>query len=388
MRSFYIKKQIPHKYLIRIKSFLVKIIDIPITLIDILEKTMKLTHETLHSLIKTKLTQAGLTTAHAHIVADVLVHADLRGIHSHGAVRVEYYAERISKGGTNTAPKFNFEKTGPCSAIFHGDNGAGHVAAKLAMDEAIAMAKENGVAVVGLSRIGHSGALSYFVEMAADAGLIGISMCQSDPMAVPFNGADVYFGTNPIAFAAPGEGDDKIIFDMATTVQAWGKILDARSRNVSIPDSWAVDSTGKPTTDPHAVHALLPIAGPKGYGLMMMVDVLTGVLLGLPFGKNVSSMYHDLKEGRNLAQLHIVIDPERFAGAEVVRQGISRMMKELNNIKPVEGVDMVFYPGQNTELAEKEALKNGIEIVDDIYNYLISDEIYINSYDHKDPFAS
>lgn len=349
---------------------------------------MKLTHTELHTLMKNKLMRAGLTDQHASIVADVLVHADLRGIHSHGAVRVEYYAERISKGGTNTNPNFNLEKTGPCSAIFHGDNGSGHVAAKLAMDEAIAMAKENGIAVVGMSRIGHSGALSYFVEMAANAGLIGISMCQSDPMAVPFNGAEVYFGTNPIAFAAPGEGSDKIIFDMATTVQAWGKILDARSRNVAIPDTWAVDGNGNPTTDPHAVHGLLPISGPKGYGLMMMVDVLAGVLLGLPFGKNVSSMYHDLKEGRNLGQLHIVIDPAKFAGAEVVRQGISRMMKELNAIKPAEGVDLVFYPGQNTEIAEKAALKNGVEIVDEIYNYLISDDIYVNSYDNKDPFAS
>ncbi|GAA5094785.1 ureidoglycolate dehydrogenase [Wohlfahrtiimonas larvae] len=349
---------------------------------------MKLTHQELHSLMKNKLMQAGLTEEHASIVADVLVHADLRGIHSHGAVRVEYYSERISKGGTNTHPNFTFEKTGPCSAIFHGDNGSGHVAAKLAMDEAIAMAKENGIAVVGISKVGHSGALSYFVEMAANAGLVGISMCQSDPMAVPFNGAEVYYGTNPIAFAAPGEGTDKIIFDMATTVQAWGKVLDARSRNVAIPDTWAVDANGKPTTDAHAVHGLLPIAGPKGYGLMMMVDVLAGVLLGLPFGKSVSSMYHDLKEGRNLGQLHIVIDPAKFAGAEVVRQGISRMMKELNEIKPAEGVDMVFYPGQNTEIAEREALANGVEIVDEIYNYLISDAIYVNSYDNKDPFAS
>ncbi|MEN1529510.1 Ldh family oxidoreductase, partial [Pseudomonas aeruginosa] len=88
-----------------------------------------------------------------------------------------------------------------------------------------------------------------------------------------------------MAFAAPGEGDEILTFDMATTVQAWGKVLDARSRNMSIPDTWAVDKNGAPTTDPFAVHALLPAAGPKGYGLMMMIDVLSGVLLGLPFGR-------------------------------------------------------------------------------------------------------
>lgn len=349
---------------------------------------MLVTKEKLHALMMAKFVKAGLTQEHASIVADVLVHADACGIHSHGAVRVEYYCERISKGGTNTAPNFRFEKTGPCTGTFHGDNGAGHVAAKLAMNEAIAMAKENGAAIVGISKIGHSGALSYFVRQASKENMIGISLCQSDPMVVPFNGTEVYYGTNPIAFSAPGEGEDLITFDMATTVQAWGKVLDARSRNVPIPDTWAVDKDGKPTTDPFQVHALLPIAGPKGYGLMMMVDVLSGILLGLPFGNKVSSMYHDLTQGRNLGQLHIVINPERFAGLQAFKKGITQTMKELNNIKPISGVEQVFYPGQDQFLNEKRSREEGIEIVDEIYEYLISDVLYNRSYDNKDPFAS
>ena len=175
--------------------------------------------------------------------------------------RVEYYAERISKGGTNREPEFRLEETGPCSAILHADNAAGQVAAKMGMEHAIKTAQQKGVAVVGISRMGHSGAISYFVQQAARAGLIGISLCQSDPMVVPFGGAEIYYGTNPLAFAAPGEGDEILTFDMATTVQAWGKVLDARSRNMSIPDTWAVDKNGAPTTDPFAVHALLPAAG-------------------------------------------------------------------------------------------------------------------------------
>lgn len=107
----------------------------------------------------------------------------------------------------------------------------------MGMEHAIKTAEQNGVAVVGISRMGHSGAISYFVQQAARAGLIGISMCQSDPMVVPFGGAEIYYGTNPLAFAAPGEGDEILTFDMATTVQAWGKVLDARSRNMSIPDT-------------------------------------------------------------------------------------------------------------------------------------------------------
>lgn len=348
---------------------------------------MRVPKQDLKDLIKNKINKAGLSKDHAEIVSDVLVFADAKGIHSHGAMRVEYYAERIAKGGITTDPNFNFEKTGPSSAVFHADNGAGHVAAKLAMDEAIKMAKENGVAVVGVKKMSHSGALSYFTEHAAKQDLVGFSVCQSDPMVVPFGGAENYYGTNPLAFAVPGNDGKLISFDMATTVQAWGKILLARSKNESIPDTWAVDVNGEPTTDPHKVHGLLPIAGPKGYGLGMMIDVLSGVLLGLPFGNQVSSMYQDLSEGRNLGQLHLVINPEMFSSINSFKENIANTMSDLNAIKPASGFDQVFYPGQNLLKIEKEYEENGIEIVDDIYDYLVSDVIHNDSYDNKDPFS-
>lgn len=341
----------------------------------------------LKELMANKLTHAGLKREDAAVVADVLAHADARGIFSHGAMRTEYYAERIAKGGITVNPDVQFKQTRPGTAVLDADNGVGHVAARDAMTRAIEMARENGTAVVGIRRMSHSGAMSYFVQQAAEAGMIGISMCQSDPMVVPFGGAEPYFGTNPIAFAAPGEGDDKIIFDMATSIQAWGKILHARSKGETIPDTWAVDKDGVPTTDPFKVTGLLPIAGPKGYGLMMMVDILSGVLLGLPFGKHVSSMYHDMTAGRELGQLHIVIDPGAFTSTDLFRANISGMMKELNEVKPAPGFDQVLYPGQNTTLQEKESLKNGVEIVDEILDYLRSDVVHHNQYDHKDPFA-
>ncbi|MFK3660172.1 ureidoglycolate dehydrogenase [Scandinavium sp. NPDC088450] len=348
---------------------------------------MKISREKLHQLIARKLHQAGLNDSHAATVAEVLTYADARGIHSHGAVRVEYYAERISKGGTNCNPHFNFEQTGPCSAILHADNAAGQVAAKEGMVQAISLARENGVAVVGIRQMGHSGAISCFAQMAAKAGFIGLSLCQSDPMVVPFGGAEIYYGTNPLAFAAPGEGEDIITFDMATTVQAWGKILDARARGESIPDSWAVDKNGAATTDPYAVHALLPAAGPKGYGLMMMIDILSGILLNLPFGRQVSSMYDNLSKGRDLGQLHIVINPAFFGNGILFRQHISQTMQELNAIAPAPGFQQVYYPGQNLDINERLSEKEGIEIVDDIYDYLVSDVLYTRSYETHSPFA-
>ncbi len=341
---------------------------------------MRITETELHELISRKLQRAGLNTEHAGVVADVLVFADVRGIHSHGALRVEYYAERIAKGGINTSPDFRCEQTGPASAVFHADNGAGHVAAKIAMEEAIRIAADSGVAVVGVRKMSHSGALSYFTGQATAAGMIGISMCQSDPMVVPYGGAEPYYGTNPIAFAAPGDDDETISLDMATTVQAWGKVLEAQAEGATIPDDWAVDDRGEATTDPEDVEALLPIAGPKGYGLAMMVDVLAGILLGLPFGKDVSSMYQELHEGRDLGQLHVVLDPRVFTDPVRFRTDVSRTRRQLNDVAPAPGIDRVLFPGQDKELVLAEYREHGIELEDGIADYLVSDVLHRDRY--------
>lgn len=349
---------------------------------------MRLTHDELKELMKNKLMKAGLSDEHADMTADVLVWSDERGYHSHGSVRMEYYSERIAKGGITTNPKFEYKVTGPCSGVLDADNGIGYVGAMVGMEHAIDMAKANGIAIVGVKNISHSGAIGYYTEMAAKAGLVSVSMCQSDPMAVPYGGTEPYYGTNPISFGAPTADERNVVFDMATTVQAWGKILDKRSRNEMIPSDWAVDAKGNPVTDPNQVNALVPISGAKGYGLMMMVDVLSGVMLGVPFGKHVSSMYHDLSEGRNLGHMHIVMDPSRFTDMDSFKKNMSTVLDELNAMPAAEGYGKVCYPGERAiSRKEKQYAEGGIEIVDDIYKYLISEDVHYNRYDHKNRFA-
>jgi ureidoglycolate dehydrogenase (NAD+) len=348
---------------------------------------MKVTKDRLTELIRNKLMQAGLSKEHADQVADVLVYADLRGAHSHGAIRVEYYCERLDRGGINKSPQFRFEKTGPATGIFHGDNGPGQLAAKLAMDEAIKMAKASGIAAVGVRSISHSGALGYFVQQAAHEDLIGISVCQADPMVVPHGGSKPYYGTNPIAFAARGMNGDMVTFDMSTSVKPWGKILEARVKNEPIPDTWAVGEHGKPTTDPFRVRGLLPLAGPKGFGLAMMVDILSGMLLGLPFGKHVTELYGDMTQGRDLGQLHVVINPAYFTHTDIFKACISQMMRELNEMEPAEGFDQVYYPGQQSRMRAEISEREGIVIADEIYRYLVSDDLHYNRYHMYDPLA-
>ncbi|MBO1198741.1 ureidoglycolate dehydrogenase [Staphylococcus simiae] len=333
-------------------------------------------HDRLRNLFKSKMMAAGMPEEQAAKVADLMIFADSRGIHSHGSVRMQYYAERAARGGFNLTPQFQVEQTGPSTATFFGDNAAGHLVAYKAMDKAIDMAKDTGLGVVGIKEMAHSGAIGYFALQAAQQGMVALTVCQSDPMVVPFGGTQPYFGTNPIAFAAPRANGEPILFDMATTVQAWGKILDARSKNKEIPDTWAVDHTGEPTTNPHDVGALLPVAGPKGYGLMMMVDILAGSLLGLPFGKHVSSMYQDLSEYRRLGQFHLVINPSYFGNQETFLEQVAQMVDELHDIPPAQGFDQVYYPGEIQEDVKKKYQDTGIPVAASIYDYLVSDQVY------------
>ncbi|EGQ4333987.1 ureidoglycolate dehydrogenase [Staphylococcus pseudintermedius] len=330
----------------------------------------------LRQLMKEKLVAAGLPVAQAEKSADLLIFADERGIHSHGAVRMRYYAERIVKKGYNLEPQMKFEQTGPSTGVFHGDNALGHFVAYEAMQHAIDLAKESGLGAVGIYEMGHSGAIGYYAKQAAEAGMVALTMCQSDPMVVPYGGTKPYYGTNPIAFASPRLDETPILFDMATTVQAWGKILDAQSKGRTIPDTWAVDDKGHPTTDPNQVSALLPMEGAKGYGLMMMVDILAGSLLGLPHGMHVTSMYKDLSEYRRLGQFHLVINPSFFGEQDVFLNKVEQMVKELHQIQPANGFDNVYYPGEIQETVAKTYAQSGIPIPTDIVQYLESPTLY------------
>ena len=331
-----------------------------------MEELVTLSITQLEELMKKKLIAAGLPQEAASETAKHLAIADATGVHSHGAVRMDYYAERIAKGGITLAPKLSFEKTGPATGIFHGDNGMGQYVCNEAMKIAIHLAKEAGIAYVGVEQTSHSGTMAYYVKKAAEEELIALAMCQSDPMAVPFGGTRNYFGTNPIAFAAPRAGHEPIVFDMATTVQAWGKILDARAKNQPIPENWAVDETGQPTTDPTDVK---------------------GSLLGLPFGKHVSSMYADLTEKRRLGQMFLVIDPKRFTDLSAFKEQMDQMVNELHEIPPVEGQSTVYYPGEISQLQFEKAKQDGVQIPRSIYEYLISEIIHQNKYGGQDAFA-
>ncbi len=306
----------------------------------------------------------GVPEAEALIVANALVHANLRGVDSHGVIRVSHYVRRIESKSINPKPQFKLEKTGPVTAFLEGDDGLGHVAMWHAMNHAIGMAKESGLALVGVRKSSHCGALSFYIYQAIEADLIGMAITQTDSGVVPFGGKKPFFGTNPLCIGIPSRRGTPIVLDMATSTVSGGHVYKARAENRPIPSTWALDKDGKPTTDPHQAIYWTPAGGAKGYGLGLMIDVLTGLLMGGNFGPHVTLMYGDYEKKRDLCHLVGALDYHRFPGHPSFLDRVTQMIEEVHQVPAAEGFERVMVPGEPEYLKEQDRTKNGIPIED------------------------
>lgn len=312
----------------------------------------------------------GLSARDAGIMADSLVHANLRGIDSHGVMRAPHYLQRIEAGSINPNPNPTTTRTGPATATIDGDHGFGQVTNWDGMELAIDIAREAGVGFVGVSHSNHCGALSFFTHRALDARMIGIAFTQTDKGVVPFGGRVPFCGTNPLCFAIPSESGPPIVLDMATSTVAGGHIYKARMENKPIPPTWALDSDGKPTTDPHKAAFWTPAAGAKGYGLGVVIDVLTGLLSGGTFGPHIPIMYGDYDKHRNLCHLLAAIDPSRFAGSDTFLKSVAAMVADIHQAPAADGFDRVMAPGEPEYLRAIERAKSGIPLDETLLNQL------------------
>ncbi|WP_026960083.1 MULTISPECIES: Ldh family oxidoreductase [Aliagarivorans] len=325
----------------------------------------------LKQLALNKLLAAGLNPDSAKQVVDVLVHADSTGVHSHGVMRVEHYCKRLNEGGLNPNAHFSIEQVSPSVAILDSDDGMGHSALIEATNHAIELARETGLGFVSVKNTSHCGALSYFMEQTTSAGMIGISMTQTDTCVAPHGGASKFLGTNPIAFGFPVEGSTPMIVDMATSATAFGKLLHAKETNSPIPSGVALDAEGNDTTDPHAVSTLLPFGGHKGSGISLAIDALTGVLMGANYSNHIVKMYGDYDKMRKLASLVIVIDPSRL-GTPLFAATMATLVSELHAVPPVPGKDKVLAPNDLQVEYKQRCDKEGIPVAQSVYDYLVS----------------
>jgi ureidoglycolate dehydrogenase (NAD+) len=312
----------------------------------------------------------GVPEADGLLVANALVHANLRGVDSHGVMRVSHYVRRLEAGSINPNPEFKVEKTGPVTAYLEGDDGLGHVAMWHAMSHAVEMAKEWGLGLMGVRKSSHCGALSFYAYQAIEADMIGMAITQTDSGVVPFGGTRPFFGTNPLCVGIPSRSGTPIVLDMATSTVSGGHIYKARAENRPIPSTWSLDKEGKPTTDPHHAVYWTPAGGAKGFGLGVIVDVLTGLLMGGNFGPHVALMYGDYEKKRDLCHLVGAIDYHRFPGHSSFLDQVTRMIEELHQAPTAEGFDRVMVPGEPEYLRERDRIRNGIPIEDYLFDEL------------------
>jgi LDH2 family malate/lactate/ureidoglycolate dehydrogenase len=291
---------------------------------------------------------AGLSEPDAARIAAGLVEADLRGIASHGVMLVPMYVDRLSAGSVTTASQGEVLIDSGAVAVLDAGHAMGILTADQGMDLAIERARSLGVGLVVARRAFHFGAAFRYVAAAARAGMIGIAAANTRPLMPAPGGARPVVGNNPLAIGVPRGDAEPIILDMALSEAALGKIRLAAAEGRSIPATWATDASGAATTDPEAAIAgmLLPAAGPTGFGLAFMVDVLTGVLSGGGFGSAVKGLYADSTVPNDCAHLFIAVDPSAFGDSEAFSRRVTELARQVTSSPPAAGVDRVRLPGE------------------------------------------
>jgi ureidoglycolate dehydrogenase (NAD+) len=291
------------------------------------------------------LVSCGVPREDAHIVAECLTFANLSGIDSHGMVRLAHYVRRLGNGTIKAKPVITFEKTAPALGVVDGGDGLGHVVTYRACTEAMQLAEENGSGVVIVKNSSHFGMTGYYVDRIISQGYAAMMMTATDRMLVPFGGRKAFFGTNPLAVGFPSDGIP-VMLDMATTSIPYGKIAVAQTEGKPIPPDWGLDEDGNPTTDPNKVVGLYPIAGPKGSGLAMIIDIFCSILTGMAWGPHINRMYVDMDQPRKLGHFVMALDIKRFMPLDVFKRRLAEMNAELTSMPPAQGFSRVYYPGQ------------------------------------------
>ena len=298
-------------------------------------------------------------------VASLMVEADIYGYGTHGVFRLRQYLARLAGGGCNPRPTIMVAHETVATALIDGDNGLGHLAMAAARDLAIEKARAAGIGWVGVRRGNHAGPLALYVRPQAEAGMLGMAAAVGSANHVPpFGGTDLLLGTNPIAFSAPAAGPDPFVFDMATTVAAMGKIKTLLQQGQPMPEGWMIGRDGQPLTDParKSEGFLLPIGGPKGFGLSVAIGLMAGVLNGAAFGSEVVDFTSDTTSPTNTGQFVMALDPGAFGMGEDFAEAAARAFAEMRASPPLPGHDPVRLPGDGKTAAAEARRGDGLAL--------------------------
>ncbi len=296
------------------------------------------------------LTAAGLEPEEAAVIAGGLVQANLRGVDTHGVLRLLQYCDCLAAGEINPRPRVRVVSRSAGAVLVDADGGYGFRPTLLAVELAVELAREHGLGLAGVRASHHFGMAAAYAERIAEAGLIGMVTANTGPVMAPFGGARPALGNNPIAFAVPRRPEPPLVLDMALSQVAFGRIRLAAAEGRPIPTGWAYDSRGRPTTDAgEALRAglLAPMGEHKGSGLSLIVDVLAGILTGSPVGHEADA--HGRRRG-GVGHLVLALRPDLFLPEAEFHAALERRLTEVLATPSAEGVERVLLPG-DLELA-------------------------------------
>lgn len=302
----------------------------------------------------------------AVIVAKCLVEADLRGVDTHGMNRIPSYMARIRAGVLDAGASPTVRQVTPAVAQVDGHNGFGFLAAHMGMAAAIDMASTFGVGMVSVKHSNHFGMSAWVVQQALDAGMMSLVFTNSSPALPVWGGRSKLMGVSPIACGAPAsERGRPFIMDMAPSVAARGKIYKALRRGEKIPDDWALDQDGQRTDDPAKAleGVMLPMGGPKGSAIAIMMDVFSGVLSGSAFAGQVINPY-DPSKPADVGHFLVAIKPDLFMSIQEFKDRMDFLYKRVVGSDKMAGVERIYFPGEIEDLSKEKRLREGIPLVE------------------------
>lgn len=335
---------------------------------------MRLRAEALHSFASRCLQAVGVSAAHADAVADNLIDADLRGITSHGVTRlIRIYVERLEAGIVNSGVSPSVSQESASAALVDANNGLGVVAADLATDLVIGKARDTGAAWAGVAHSNHFGTCSYYTNKIAEREMVGIAFTNAPPTMAPWGGIEPYLGTNPIALSVPTREGIPISVDMATSVVARGHLFLAATKGEAIPEGWAQDPEGRPTTDPEQGLAgtVLPMGGHKGYALAFVIDLLSGILTGSAFGRRVGHLYGEFERPQDVGSLIGAIDIASFVPLDRFYDNVALAVREIKSSPRAPWASEILVPGEPEARARTGAEAGWVAIPSAIRKELI-----------------
>lgn len=302
----------------------------------------------LSSFVSSIFEASGVGRKVAEVVASSLVDADLEGVTSHGVMLVPLYVERIQAGSVDPDAFPSTIVDSGAVAVLDAQHGLGQVSGDEAIRLACGKAKDYGVGVVAVRHAFHFGMARRFALAAADAGCVGIVSCNTRPLMPAPGGAERMVGNNPIAIALPADGEIPLVLDIALSEAAMGKIRVAEQTGRAIPETWATNATGEPTTDPtEAISGmLLPAGAHKGFGLAFMLDLLNGLLSGGAWGERVQPLYGDPAVAYDSSHLFIAIDVEHFRTEAEFKAEAREAAERVRNSTPAPGTERMYSPGE------------------------------------------